>query len=255
VANLDDKTLMRVDPEKRKVVRTILLEAQGTPTDVAVGFGAVWVVHGLLGTVSRVEPQYTGIKTIRPPFTRLVASGGARGSVAVGAKSVWVAFGDSSVSRIDPASGNVVDTTIAGTTPSAIAYGSRSVWVTNEGDSRVTRINPDTNGPFSLPITVGLRPSGVAVGGGAVWVTGTGDDSVTRIDPDTGSTTSVSVGSAPVGIAYGVGAVWVANSGDGTVTRIDPSTSRMVATIHVGNSPRRIAVGGGEIWVTVQIPA
>ena len=100
VANLDDKTLMRIDPEKRTVARTIQFDA--TPTGLAVGFGAVWVAHGLLGTVSRVAPQYTGVETIRPPFTRLVGDAGAHGTVAVGAGSVWVAFGDSSVSRIDP---------------------------------------------------------------------------------------------------------------------------------------------------------
>jgi YVTN family beta-propeller protein len=251
VANLDDKTLSRVDPEKRTVARTISLDA--TPTGLAVGFGAVWVAHGLLGTVSRVAPQYTGVETIRPPFTRLVGDAGAHGSVAVGAGSVWVAFGDSSVSRIDPASRKVIATTFAGNTPSAIAYGSRSVWVANARDSRVTRINPKTNGrTFGPDLSVGLTPAGVTVGGGAVWVADTGDDHVTRINPDSNSVTSIAVGRAPVGIAYGAGSVWVANSGDGTVSRIDPATSKVVATIRVGTSPRRIAVGAGKVWVTVQ---
>jgi YVTN family beta-propeller protein len=252
VANLDDKTLSRVDPEKRAVTRTISLDA--TPTGLAIGFGAVWVAHGLLGTVSRVAPQYTGVETIRPPFAQLVGGSGAHGSIAVGAGSVWVAFGDSSVSRIDPASRRIVATTVAGNAPSAVACGSRSVWVANEGDSRVSRINPDTNGRFSLPITVGLRPNGVAVGGGAVWVADTGDNRVSRIDPGSGSATSFSVGRAPLGIAYGAGSVWVVNSGDGTVSRIDPATSRVIATIRVGNSPRRVAVGAGKVWVTVEAP-
>jgi YVTN family beta-propeller protein len=252
VANLDGKALSLIDPENRTVARTISLERYGTPTGLVVGFGAVWVVHGLLGTVSRVAPQYTGVETIRPPFTRLVGGSGAHGSVAVGARSVWVALGDSSVSRIDPKSREVIASAIAGNSPSAIAYGRRSVWVANEADNRVTRINPDTNGSFSLPITVGRRPNGIVVGDGAVWVTDTGDDRVSRIDPDSGSSTSFSVGGAPLGIAYGAGSVWVANRDDGTVSRIDPTTSKVVATIHVGSSPRRIAVGAGKVWVTVQ---
>ena len=253
VANLDDKTLSRIDPATRTRTRTILLDA--TPTGVAVGFGWVWVANGLLGTVSRVAPQYSGIATIRPPFTPIGGTG-ARGSIAIGAASVWVAFGDSSVSRIDPTSLRVVATIVAGNTPSAVAFGSQSVWVTNEHDSNVSRINPKTNGrTFGPPLTVGLSPSGVAAGGGAVWVTDTGIDQVTRIDPGSGSETSFSVGRAPVGIVYGAGAVWVANSGDGTVSRIDPTTSKVVATIHVGNSPREIAVGAGKVWVTVQAVA
>ncbi len=166
VANLDDKTLSRIDPKTRKVERTIPLDA--TPTGLAVGFGAVWVAHGLLGTVSRIAPQYTGFVTIHPPFTPLGGSG-ASGSIAVGAGSVWVAFGDSTVSRIDPASLRVVATTFAGNSPSAAAFGNRSLWVANALDSSVTRVNPVTNGRYSAPISVGLRPNGVAVGGGAVW--------------------------------------------------------------------------------------
>src|SRR5262249_48489185 len=111
---------------------------------------------------------------------------------------------------------------------------------------------PDTNGQFSLPITVGLRPNGVVIGDGAVWVTNMGDDTVSRIDPGSGSAKSVAVGRAPLGIAYGAGSVWVANRDDGTVSRLGPTTGKVVATIHVGNSPRRIAVGAGKVWVTVQ---
>ena len=154
-----------------------------TPTGLAVGFGSVWVAHGLVGTVSRVAPQYAGVETIRLPLQRADGSAGARGSITVGDGSVWAAFGDSSVFRIDPMSGDVIATMQAGNTPSAIAFGSRSIWVTNERDSSVTRINPTTNGTSGRDINVGLKPAGITVAGGAVWVTDTGNDRVTRIDP------------------------------------------------------------------------
>jgi YVTN family beta-propeller protein len=254
VANLDDKTVMRLDPDKPAVEHTFSLDA--TPTGIVVGFGAVWVANGLLGTVTRIAPQYTGVTTIQPPYAPLLGGAGARGSITTCAGSIWVAFGDSSVSRIDPRSSHVVATTFAGNTPSAIACGSRSVWIANERDSKVTRINPLTNGrTFGPDLSVGLSPVGVVVGGGAVWVTDSGNDQVTRIDPGSQASTSFSVGTAPAGIAYGAGSVWVANSGNGTVSRIDPTTSKVVATIRVGNSPRGIAVGAGKVWVTVQAAA
>jgi YVTN family beta-propeller protein len=252
VANLEpDKTLMRIDPDERTVERTISLLGR-TPTGLAVGFRAVWVAHGYLGMVSRISPQYAQVdKTIRPPFNRV--GFGARGILTVGAGSVWVAFGDSSVSRIDPASGHVEATMYAGNTPSAIAFGIRSIWVTNQSDSSLTRINPATNDKmFEADEDVGLRPSGAVVGGDAVWVTDTGDDHVSRFDPGSGSATSIPVGDEPTGIAYGAGSVWVTNSGDGTVSRIDPLTRKVVETIRVGNSPSGIAVGDGYVWVTVQ---
>jgi YVTN family beta-propeller protein len=241
---------MRVDPDTRTVEHTFLLDA--TPYGIVVGFGAVWIANGLAGTVSRVAPQYTGVETVRVPYSPL-GGAGARGSIAVGARSVWAAFGDSRVSRIDPRSRRVIVTTVAGNTPSAVVYGSGSVWIVNEVDSEVTRINPITNLPSSQP-TVGKRPHGITAGGGAVWVTDTGDNQVSRIDPGSDSSTSFSVGNAPRGIDYGAGSVWVANSGDGTVSRIDPATSKVVATIRVGNSPRGVAFGAGKVWVTVQAP-
>jgi YVTN family beta-propeller protein len=247
VANVDEKTLSQIDLRKRSLKRNFPLPA--TPTALAYGFDAVWVVHGLLGTLSRVDPQYGASKPIHPG----TLFRGGDGAVTTGVGSVWVTYSDSSVTRINPASLAVVASTYAGNVPSAIAFGSGSLWVANAGDSSVTRIDPKTNGRDAT-ISVGRRPSGIAVGSGVLWVTDTADDAVSRIYPPSNSSTSYAVGRGPVGIVYGAGAVWVANSEDGTVSRIDPVTGTAMATIPVGNSPRGIAFGGGAVWVTVQAP-
>jgi YVTN family beta-propeller protein len=256
VANVGDKTLSLVDPQGRHDVETIPLEAQGTPTGLAVGFDAVWVVHGSLGTVSRVALTFPRVETVHAPVWALGGGSAPFGSIARGDWSMWVAMGDE-VTRLDPRSRDWVATTIAGKGVSAIAFGLGSVWVTNERDGTVTRISaPDERMSPVLepmnPITVGRRPNGITVGGGSVWVANTGDDSVSRIDPASNSVKEQPVGEAPLGIAYGADAVWVANSGDGTVSRLNPTTGNEVASIHVGNSPRRIAIGGGKVFVTVQ---
>jgi YVTN family beta-propeller protein len=250
VGNLDDKNLSRIDADSRRVVNVVSL-GEKTPTGLAVGFDAVWVAHGFVGAVTKISPKYNApIKTIWPPFSRI--GFGAHGTVTAGPDSVWVAFGDSSVSRIDPASGDVVNTTYAGSAPAAIEYDLGSVWVVNQSDSSVTRLNPDTNDRRFDDEDVGRGPSGIAIDSEAVWVTDTGADAVSRVDPGSGSNTSVDVGKAPVGIAYGAGSFWVANSGDGTVSRVDPTTKTVVETITVGNSPSGIAFGAGYVWVTVQ---
>jgi YVTN family beta-propeller protein len=249
VANLGDRTLSRVNPTQRTLDRTISLNA--TPTGVAVGAGAVFVAHGLLGTLSRIEPATNEVsETIQTPAVRALFG---KGAVAVGAGSVWAVYSDATVARIDPTSMQVLSTTFAGNSPSAVAFDhdNMSLWVVNGEASSVARFNTPTYGPGHV-ISVGRHPSGVAVGAGAVWVTGTAQRAVSRIDPSTESVSSIPVGRAPVGIAYGAGAVWVANSDDGTVSRIDPSTNKVVATIRVGNRPLGIAVGAGEVWVTVQ---
>ena len=248
VANLDDKTLSRIDPKSR-TVRTIRLDA--TPTGLAVGAASIWVAYGYTGALARVAPQYNRVS--EPTYLDVGTQyGGLRGSVAVGAEFVWAVYGDSSVFRIDPASMRVLAHNFAGFSPSAIAFGIDSLWVANWEAASVMRFDPSTSGVVRQ-FGVGNRPSGVAVGDGAVWVTDTADNAVARVDPDVFGSTTIPVGRAPVGISYGAGSIWVANSGDGTVSRIDPRTRKVVTTIRVGNNPYGIAVADdGTVWVTVR---
>jgi YVTN family beta-propeller protein len=252
VANEEDKTLSRIDARKRTILRTIPLFA--TPTGVATGKDAVWVAEGAAGALARVNPDLDEVtKTIENLAGAIRVSGGPKGSVAVGGRSVWVAYGSTAVARVDPASNRVIATGFAGFAASAIAYGEGALWIANATDNTVSRFSPETNRKVG-DVNVGRGPSGVTVGGGAVWVADTGDNAVSRIDPQSRSVTTIPVGNGPVGIAYGEGGVWVANSGDGTVSRIDPSKAKVVRTIKVGGRPTGIAAGERLVWVTVDAP-
>ena len=57
------------------------------------------------------------------------------------------------------------------------------MWVTNNDDNSVTRLDPQTGRVVGAPIPVGQRPLGIASGAGAVWVANHGDHTITRIDP------------------------------------------------------------------------
>jgi YVTN family beta-propeller protein len=246
VANLDGRTLSRVDPTTRAVQGTIPLDA--TPTGVAVGVGSVWAAHGILGSVSRIDPTVSLISaTIADAAPRSNA-----GSIAIGEGAVWFASGIGTLTKIDSARNTISGNGIVGVSPAAIAVGEGSVWIANAGDNTVSRVNPRTVGVVRT-ISVGRRPGGIAVGGGAVWVTDQADGLVTRIDAASNSVTTIEVGEGPAGIAFGEEAVWVANGGDGTVSRIDAETYE-VETIEVGNRPSGIAVGNGAVWVTIQAP-
>ena len=181
--------------------------------------------------------------------------GTQQGVVAVGDASVWAAYGESTVARIDPTRVRVVASTTAGAVPAALVVARGSVWVANSGDATVSRFDPGTleDGPLRV-ISVGRRPVGIAYGAGAIWVTNEADDNVTRIDPSSYSTTNIPVGAQPAGVAFGAGAVWVANTGDGTVSRIDPVTNEVVRIIEVENAPSGIVVANGFVWVAVETP-
>jgi YVTN family beta-propeller protein len=252
VGNLDDRTVTRIDPGSRRVLRHIALDDR-TPTGLAFGFGEVWVAHGLLGELSRIDPQFNEVS--RPIEVAGTAFGSPNGSVAIGAHSVWAVFGDSTLARIEPATGRVAESTRAGSLPAGIVVGSGSVWVSNSGAANVGRYNPVTfaEGPIGT-IPVGKRPTGLAAGERAIWVANTGDDTVTRIDPDTGSTVPIAVGESPTAVTVGADSVWVADSAGGTLSRIDPATNEIERPIEIGNAPTGILLADGFLWVTVQGP-
>ncbi|MET0938564.1 MAG: hypothetical protein ABWY51_05010, partial [Gaiellaceae bacterium] len=251
VGNLDDRTMTRIDPAERAAVATVSLDDR-TPTGIAVGLGAVWVAHGLLGQLSRVDPQFGRVtQSIDAAGT---AFGSPNGSVAVGAGSVWVVFGDSTLARVDRA-GELLGETLAGSEPAGVVVAPGSVWVSNSGDATVQRFNPGTFEQGAVrDYGVGRRPAGIAYGEGAIWVANTSDDSVMRIDPAAGSTRTIDVGRGPTAVAVGSGSVWVANTADNTVSRIDPGTYDVVETIEIGNAPYGIAVSDELVWITVQAP-
>jgi len=248
VANLQDRNLTRIDPRQRVPLGVVPLDNR-TPTGLAVGAGAVWVAHGARGELSRVDPQFSQVETIAvttPPY------GTPFGSVAVFRGYVWAAYGDSTLARVRPPR-RLAGSTLAGSSPAAVAVGGGSVWVANSGDGTVQRFAPTTfeEGPIET-ITVGRRPTALAYGEGAVWVANLEDDTVTRVDPGTNSTLTIRVDDEPVAVAVGAGAVWVASSAAGTVSRIDPGTNEVVEKIETGNAPAGIAAGERFVWVTVQ---
>jgi YVTN family beta-propeller protein len=253
VANLDEGTVSRVDPRQRRVVHNV---ATGTaPTAIAAGNGAVWAI-GSDGFLRRIDPGFNSVSRqirIYSPGS-LLTSGSTAAGVAVRNGSVWTAtgafFSRPRVTRVDATRNRVAHTFATGRSPAAIAAGFGALWVADNFENTVSRIDPSG---IVTATPVGHEPEAIAVGEGAVWVVDRGDNAVVRIDPSTSSPTAkIPVGDGPSAIAVGANAVWVANSRDGTVSRIDPARNVVVKKIHVGNSPAGIAVAAGSVWVTSQ---
>jgi DNA-binding beta-propeller fold protein YncE len=188
----------------------------------------------------------------RPPGGR--ARRGARQGAAIVAVLLiaGLAVGLVSLVRGDGHSPSVVATIPVGDRPLGITFGEGSVWVADQDDGTVTRIDPETGHVAGEPIEVGAGPSGIRTGGGFVWVTNQKDDTVSRIDPPSGRVVGrpIDVGARPSGIKIGDGYVWVANVASDNVTRLDPSSAERVdEPIPVGHSPAGVAIGAGSIWV------
>jgi class 3 adenylate cyclase len=252
VGNLDDRTVSRIDADNR-TVDTITLDGR-TPSGLAFGAGAVWVAHGLLGQLTRIDPQFNEPEPpIKVGEVGGTAFGSPNGAVAVGAGAVWAVFGDSTLAQIDPTTQKVKERTRAGSEPAGIAVGSGAVWVSNSLDAKVTSYSLAAFPEPLDPYNVGRKPTGIAAGE-KIWVASSADGSVWRIDPNAGDVAPTRVGEEPSAIAVTPDAVWVVNRGEGTLSRIDPDTSDVEGEIEIGNAPSGIVFADGLLWVTVQAP-
>jgi YVTN family beta-propeller protein len=171
-------------------------------------------------------------------------------SLAAGDGSVWVTNGDAgTVARIDPRTRAVVETLPVGSSPSGIAVGAGAVWVANNLGQSVSRVDPAVNRVVQT-IAVGNGPEGVAVGEGAVWVANGSDGTLTRIDPVSGEVVdTVALGAGATDVTAGAGSVWVSDETGDRVFRVDPGSDQVTASINVGTGPTALASGFGSVWV------
>ena len=246
VGDARDGTITRVDPEARRVVKTIGI---GAPVvDLATGLGGVWAATGGFGEVVRIDPEVGAVAQRIPvsdPADPVVPS---VPSVGVGDGRVWAGVPDG-LARIDPSSGDVVDTVhLDGNQALQIAAGGGAVWVTTIAN-RAKRVEASSGRP-TAEFYAGGWVYPVALGGGSAWVGGL--RGLAKLQPDTGASLSSSAEIRGVtGIAFGEGSVWLTNSLTSDVVRVDPETGAIDARIPLGGQGEDLVVHRGLVWVVL----
>lgn len=187
--------------------------------------------------------------------------------VAAGAGSVWVssASGEAGVViRVDPETNRVVDRIpVPVDSPTGLAFGHGSVWITSSGHGTVSRIDPET-GEVAAKIEVGRGAVDIAADerSGDVWVAGAylaEAKKLSRIDPATNRV----VAEVPIAaqsryggaqsVAVGQGSVWAQSADSGELFKVDPATNEVVARLSLGDYSSHLAVYGGTVWATAQV--
>ena len=268
VLNADDRTITRIDPATRKVLKTFA--TSGVPTDLAAGDGALWVgsgvavVRGLVTNsgqtvaVARIDPATT-IVTKTAHLSGSASLDGDTGptfgvsAIAVAPGAVWVVDPDGSISRIDPQSGSVVARVEPGRA-TAIAAGNAGVWfvTTSHGTPAVARIDPRTNTVEQIIPVQTSTLIGIAVGAGSVWATDPYNGVIWRIHPGANPVSrTISAGLGVTQIVFGDGVVWTANLANGTISRVDPRTNAITVTRQLAGTPQGLTVFEGTVWVSV----
>ena len=251
-----------LDPESGEVLSSVPL---GTaPSGVAVGGGSVWVLDADDRTVSQIDAESRSL-------ARTFSTSSTPTDIAAGAGAVWIGNAPSagsvlptSVSRLDPESGLLVETielppapggNLYGVFPGAsrqhIAVSADAVWVISP-DLTVSRIDPRSNRVVARVKNV--RAENIAIGDGDVWVTE--GNRVTEIDPSVNAVArriELQTAGFLSGIAVGGGAVWATDPFAGSVWRIDtgPKFARRVITLETWVAG--VTFGEGAVWVTNEI--
>ncbi len=173
---------------------------------------------------------------------------------------------DSTVSRIDPESGEVTSTKSTLGIPSGVATGEEAVWITNgfggpSGTGQVVRL--DLADESVEPAFSSGNAKAIVVAFGSIWLADTDRDVVLRHDPEDLDAAPIEIptdedpnaSAAPRSLSVGTGAaegIWVANELGDTVLRIDPKTNEVADRIQV-ESPTAVAADASDVWVTSEI--
>ena len=142
LADVRDLTLARFDLKGRRIEQTIGLGL--TPDAIATGEGAVWVLSNR--TLVRVDPAFGFVKARTLPIALPddISVGNPAG-LAVGAGSVWVEDGVSTLLRVDPRTSAVTRRFALGKGIDGVALDAGSVWVTRGSPATLLRIDPRTD--------------------------------------------------------------------------------------------------------------
>jgi hypothetical protein len=147
----------------------------------------------------------------------------------------------------------MLGTTTAGNGPQLVASDGADLWVTNLGDSTVSRVRA-SDGKLLETWTGAAGAYGVLAAMGRVFVTSIGDPGhLYVLDPSqpAGPVTTVSsaLGNSPSNIAFDGAKLWTANGG-GSVSIITPGTPFTVSNVSGFGSLNGILYDGVNIWVT-----
>jgi peptide/nickel transport system substrate-binding protein len=184
------------------------------------------------------------------------AAAGVVVAAAIAVAAVAVTRGDKTEVRVPPNGigvvddGKVVAAGALGSSPSDVAAGAGSLWVTSGDEQTVSRVDPHT-GEVRQTIPVGSGASGVVAAADGVWVVNSLAGTVSRIDPRTDTVVqTIPLHGTPSALALGRGTVWIANRDFNTVSPLDARTGVPAGLgIAVGPSTTALALGAGSLWV------
>jgi virginiamycin B lyase len=216
----DHPGLARIDLATHKLTGVTALPAVMEEAGLAAGGDSLWLPLDAKGGLGRIDPKTGRLRQVivLPPgsFNPAYADG-----------MVWVTSHDTNqVSAIDVATGVVIGAVPTGPEPRFLTAAVGAVWVLNQGDGTVTRIDARTRKATAV-IAQGIPGHGgdIAYGADRVWTTTMGLP-LTLTDARDGVVRRQWVGKGGDSLRYGHGSVWLTDYHGGALARI-----RLAATL------------------------
>jgi DNA-binding beta-propeller fold protein YncE len=122
---------------------------------------------------------------------------------------------------IDPAQRRVVAQVATGAAPIAASFADGSGWVANTGDASVTRFDPATGQVQATIAVPGGNIGPLLAADGAIWVSVYGGAAVVRIDPsDNAVAATIQVGVHPQRMALVGSTLWLVEDGENDIVAL-----------------------------------
>jgi YVTN family beta-propeller protein len=247
-------SLARVDPATNKMTgRTAV---QGSPGQLAVTPGGIWMADFRSGVLWRYEPGSGALE-------RITSDGEPRDVAALGDKVYVGADGrylSGVVSSYDASTAVRLDS--IDLLACAMASGEHVVWAA--GCPAVQRLSTDSGRlrklvevplPYRSRLNVEntrVQLREMAVGAGSLWVLGDAlDRRLWRLDARTGRIeATIPLGFPPTSVAVAADKAWITDGLNDRVVPIDAGNDRQLAPVPVGHGASGVAAGAGSVWVT-----
>lgn len=214
VPSCDDQKVLRIDLATGRVDARIAVPGEGMfpESSVAAGENGVWVLSGTAKPeLVRIDPATNKVANTWPMPERAAA-------VRAGLGSVWVTVNGlphAQLLQVDPDTGRVSARIRVGLGPRFLTVGAGAVWVMNQADGTVSRVDPQ-DGTVTATVTVsqyGISGGDIAAADNSVWV---------RIS-------------------------------DPLAVEIDPTTNTAVTQLGPSVESGSVAIGSTDVWFSVEI--
>jgi ligand-binding sensor domain-containing protein len=185
------------------------------------------------------------------PSVTIELTGEAAGALEVADGALWVThFEDTTVSRVNPDTGDEVAVVEVGPNPGGMAPVGNSLWIEHfTHDASLTAIDP-TNGEILQEVSIGRPCCDIGLAGGDLWVLGP-DDGLQRLDGRSGrvlATTDIPIDpNVNANMVATDDALWLASEGD-SMLRVDPRSGRVTHRVDIGRMLPYAVGPDGLVW-------